>query len=161
MSSVSILNPICRGIVGHVSYLAACDLSTVYSEYLLYEPITRIAKSHDYDVSCEVPVGARTNARGDHQRIDFKFTNRIKKRTIALEVKWWRTKGSRNVMKDIEKLKASNCDDRFLIIFGRYKMLTKHYASLSRDEKLRWDGKIVHWNAGKTHYAANWIRVTV
>ena len=61
MSSVSILNPICRGILGYVSYMATCSQSEVYSEYLLYEPISRIAQSKGYRVRHEVPVGVKRN----------------------------------------------------------------------------------------------------
>ena len=159
MSSVSLLNPICRGLVGYVSYLATCDLSTVYSEYLLYAPMARIAKSQGYDVSCEVPVGTKTNRRGDHQRIDFKFTEKTKKKhSIALEVKWWKTKSSRDVTKDVQKLKASNSNDRFLLVFGPGKILAAQHAN-SDGKDLSWGGEVVRWEAGKTDYAARWIKV--
>jgi hypothetical protein len=31
-----------RGLSGYVSYLAACEMNTAFSEYVLYEPILRI-----------------------------------------------------------------------------------------------------------------------
>ena len=158
MSSVALLNPICRGLVGYVSYLATCDMSTVYSEYLLYAPIARIAKSQGYDVSCEVPVGTKTSLPGDHPRIDFKFTQKTNKRTIGLEVKWWRTNRSRDVTKDVKKLNDSNCSDCFLLAFGRAKNLADKHA-ISHGKELAWGGQIVHWAAGKTDYAARWIKV--
>ena len=155
MSTVALLNPICRGLIGHVSYLATCGSNEVYSEYLLYEPIARIAQSKGYKVRCEVPVGIKAN-RGDFQRIDFEFTKL--NRSIALEVKWWNTKNSGDVTNDVTKLRASNSKDRFLLIFGTNKIVARRRAKLN-GEALSWGGKIVHWDAGKTHYAARWIRV--
>ena len=156
MPSVALLNPICRGAVGYISYLATCDLSTVYSEYLLYEPIARIARSQGYEVRCEVPVGIKTKKPGDYQRLDFEF--RKGGRSTALEVKWWNAKNIGDVTKDVAKLKASKCKDRFILIFGTDKILARRKAK-SNHKPLSWGGKIVHWNAGKTNYAARWIRV--
>lgn len=51
-----ILNTICRGLVGHYSYMATTSSNTVFSEYLLYEPILRILQAKGYDVHCEYPV---------------------------------------------------------------------------------------------------------
>jgi hypothetical protein len=156
MSSVALLNPICRGLVGYVSYLATCDLSTVYTEYLLYEPIARIAKSHGYTVRCEVPVGTKTHRPGDLPRYDFKFTKGG--RSIALELKWWRTKNSGDVTNDVKKLKASNSTERFLLIFGRSKIVS-HRKAKSDGKAISRGGKPVSWDAGKTNYAARWIKV--
>jgi hypothetical protein len=130
-------------------------LNEVYSEYLLYEPIARIAQSKGYEVRCEVPVGTKAD-RGDHQRIDFEFTKND--RAIALEVKWWNAKNTGDVTKDVTRLNASKPKDRFLLIFGNNKILTRRKAK-SNGEPLSWGGKIVRWDAGKTDYAARWIRV--
>jgi hypothetical protein len=81
--AAALLNTICRGLVGHVSYLATCSLSTVYSEYLLYEPIARIAQSKGYIVRCEVPAGIKPRGPGDYPRFDFQLTKGD--RSIALE----------------------------------------------------------------------------
>jgi hypothetical protein len=69
-----VLEPICRGLVGYVSYLGACRNSTIYSEYLLYEPFLRIAHAQGYRTDCEVPVAASTSGKGDKKRIDFVVT---------------------------------------------------------------------------------------
>src|SRR5881227_3605361 len=63
-----------RGFVGFVSYLTACEMKTVYSEYVLYEPILRILMASGYSVSCEFPfplVLQPKKKKGDHKRIDF------------------------------------------------------------------------------------------
>lgn len=86
----SILNPICRGLVGHISYLAACSASEVYSEYLLYEPIMRIAQSKGYRVQCEYPV--YKGQHGDSKRIDFDLLHKDRKERLGIEVKWVKRK---------------------------------------------------------------------
>lgn len=60
----SVLEPICRGLVGYVSYLAACRNSTIYSEYLLYEPLLRIAQAQGYTAACEVAVESSLSGMG-------------------------------------------------------------------------------------------------
>lgn len=58
----AIMNGLCRGLVGYVSYLATCSASEVYSEYLLYEPILRIAQSKGFSVQCEKEAVAKARA---------------------------------------------------------------------------------------------------
>jgi hypothetical protein len=130
-------------------------MSTVYSEYLLYEPIARIAKSQGYDVRCEVPVINMPKERGDYKRIDFQFTK--DNSTIVLEVKW-SDKTTCPVTKDIEKLKAFASQNRFLIVFGRGKTIAGLKAK-SNGRMLSPSGKMVGWNSGKTNYAARWFKV--
>jgi len=60
----------------------------VYSEYLLYEPLLRIAQSNGYDVSCEVAVSSGT--KGDKKRIDFDLAKG--KERLGVEVKWVKSK---------------------------------------------------------------------
>lgn len=157
MRSSPMLNAICRGLVGHVSYLATCSLSDVYSEYLLYEAIARVAQSKGFRVRCEVPVGPKRTGPGDYPRIDFRLIKG--QRSIALEVKWCRTKTC-DVTKDVRKLTESKSDERFLLTFGRGKTIEtikiKSGGSLLRP---RGKGKLVRWNAGKTDYAARWYGV--
>jgi hypothetical protein len=136
--------------------MAACSESEVYSEYLLYEPISRIAKSKCYRVPHEMPIGIKTGKRGDRKRVDFQFAK--DDRTVALEVKWWDPEGSRDVTHDVTKLKATKSKDRFLIIFGPGETLAKCKAKSDRT-LLLWGGKLVRWKSGKTDYAARWIKV--
>ena len=157
MSAAPILNTICRGLVGHVSYLATCSLNTVYSEYLLYEPIARIGQAKGYTVRCEVPVGSNKTGPGDLRRIDFLFTKERKQ--IAIEVKWLKRR-KRDVSTDIEKLRMVSCSDRFLLLFGRGDVLDRPELR-TRSEALETGGKLVRWEAGKTDYAARWFRIRV
>jgi len=156
---MQILNSICRGLVGYVSYLASCSSSQVYSEYLLYEPVLRIAQSKNYRVNCEWPMRALTRKpNGDHRRIDFEM--RREGERFALEVKWIRSK-SVNCSVDFEKLMqfiAENPDSRgYLLIFGHLKFVGDF--KLKGSPRVLSRGKCVQWNAGKTEYAAQWLRV--
>jgi hypothetical protein len=62
------------------------------------------------------------------------------------------------VTKDVQKLKASNSNDRFLLVFGPGKILAAQHAN-SDGKDLSWGGEVVRWEAGKTDYAARWIKV--
>ena len=157
MEPVQFLNVICRGLVGHVSYLATCSLSTVYSEYLLYEPIARIAQAKGYVVRCEVPVVSGKKGPGDHRRFDFLLKK--DELAIGLEVKWLQKGGSRDVTKDIQKLRDAEVHYRYLLVFGRGSIVEN--ATMKADgEPLSWQSKTVRWDARKTDYAARWLRVT-
>lgn len=151
----SILNPLCRGVVGYISYLATCSASEVYSEYLLYEPILRIAQSKGFSVQCEFPVSQ--GARGDAKRIDFDLLHKERGERVGLEVKWVK-KNIRNFDADVEKLQT-HCQQKdapgYLLIFG-----PKKFVSNSGPTKFLSQGKLVEWSAGKTHYAARWFRVS-
>jgi hypothetical protein len=136
--------------------MATCSQGELYYEYLLYEPIARIAHSKGYRVRHEVPVGIKTNKQGDRKRVDFHFTKG--EHTVALEVKWWDPKGSRDLTNDVRKLKATEAKDRFLIIFGPGETIAKRKARSDRTS-LSWGGKLVRWKSGKTDYAARWIKV--
>lgn len=154
MAAVQFLNTLCRGLVGHVSYLSTCSLSTVYSEYLLYEPIARIAQSKGYKVSCEVPVPVRSASIGDHKRVDFVLDRPAG--TIAVEVKW--LGASRDVTNDVGKLRLFNCDERYLLVFGRGKSIDGLQLKENGNVLTR-GGKVVRWDTGKTDYAARWFSV--
>jgi Holliday junction resolvase len=117
-----VLDRIKRGLSGYVSYLAACEMKSAFSEYVLYEPILRVLTARGYEAKCEVECPGFDSARaGDKKRIDFVARNRDAL-TFAMEVKWAK-KGRLDVEGDIEKLlkyKASypgaSC---FLCVFGR------------------------------------------
>lgn len=150
----SILNPICRGVVGYISYLATCSASEVYSEYLLYEPILRIAQSKGYNVRCEFPVSK--GARGDARRIDFDLLHNAREERIGLEVKWVKKKTC-NFDKDVQKLqlhREQKDAKGYLLILG-----SKEAVAKSQPAHFLTRGKLVEWSAGKTHYAACWFRV--
>jgi hypothetical protein len=64
-----VLGRIKRGLVGYISYLAACEMNESFSEYLLYEPVLRILTVCKYKVKCEYPChGLKTKKDGDLPR---------------------------------------------------------------------------------------------
>lgn len=154
----SVLNPICRGLVGYISFLAPCTASTVYTEYLLYEPFYRIATSQGYTVRAEVPVPEGVRRRGDHKRIDFILQSTTD--TIAIELKWIKSRRP-NITKDVEKLRSyneriSSCRG-YVLIFGKYSdvsRMTPVYLGARLDKA----DKAVNWDSGRTHYACTWLR---
>jgi hypothetical protein len=123
-------------LTGTVSYLAAAETNTTFSEYVLYEPILRILMVRGYLVTCELrcPGLPRKNKQGDYKRLDFEA---IKKRKhFALEVKWPRPKQSPrprvrtfNIQRDHLKLVAfrnKNPKARcFFCLFGRYNDISR------------------------------------
>jgi hypothetical protein len=88
----NVLFRIKRGLSGYVSYLAACEMNSAFSEYVLYEPVLRILTARGYKVQCEFPCpGLPKSACGDHKRIDFEVTSHDQR--FALEVKWAKRSG--------------------------------------------------------------------
>ena len=160
----SILNPICRGMVGYVSYLASCSCSQVYSEYLLYEPILRIAQSKGYSVNCEYPIninGTKNGKVGDHKRIDFDLfrkKGRCQER-IGIEVKWAKSK-SIDLDNDINKLetyaKKNKKSSGYVVVFGKTANIDN--LKITNNQKPLSKGTSVTWKAGKTSYSAKWYR---
>lgn len=152
----SILNPICRGLVGYVSYLAACKNSTIYSEYLLYEPLLRIAQAQGYGSRCEVPVDMISLTKGDKKRIDFVLWS--DREILSIEVKW--IKSSRpEVSNDVKKLIAYNKQSGaagYVVFFGRAHFFEKLKPKADHDAMSR--GKDVYWDSGKTKYCAVWFK---
>lgn len=157
--SGSVLNPICRGLVGYISFLAPCTASPVYTEYLLYEPLYRIATAQGFKVRAEVPVVHGPKRDGDHKRIDFVLEK--KNIAVALELKWIKKKKP-DICNDVDKLRTYNSHIKqstgYVILFGRYANVgcTKPIYTGSKLST----GKVVHWDSGKTHYACSWIKFT-
>lgn len=161
------LNVLCRGLVGYVSYLAACRGYPVYSEYALYEPVLRIGHAQGYRVDCEVPIieksaaGERKRTAGDHPRIDFDFYRPgADGNRFGLEVKWTNVR-SPKVTKDVDKLKrhaAQRADATgYLLVFGPYGVVNELKADGLESSFRR--SKLIGWSAGKTKYGARWFRV--
>ena len=58
-------------IAGYVSFLAACDMNSAFSEYVLYEPILRILTAQGYSVECEYECpGIEQPKRGEKKRLN-------------------------------------------------------------------------------------------
>lgn len=119
--TVEVLYRIKRSLAGYISYLAACDVNTVFSEYLLYEPILRTLGAQGFLAHCEVPCLwlPYLNA-GDRRRID--FTANKGAINIAIEVKW-PDAAVLNVERDMIKLASYLVQHpgsrSFLCVFGR------------------------------------------
>lgn len=153
-----VLNPICRGLVGYLSYLATCKSSPVYSEYLLYEPLLRIATAHRFDVQCEVDAGVARSGAGDKKRIDFVLTRGSDR--LAIEVKWC-DKLKIDLRGDLEKLNTYCTLHKalgYVLIFGRKNVVSKVSPKFGAASSIKSEGKLEHWESGRTSYAAKWIR---
>jgi hypothetical protein len=117
-----------RGLAGHISYLAACQANSTFSEYVLYEPILRILMARGYSGVCEFPCpGIPKPARGDRKKVDFEAINSGLR--FALEVKWVKRDTPLIIKGDYDKLVAFYGDDPkafcFLCIFGPLSALEK------------------------------------
>ncbi len=150
----NVLRRIKRGLAGYVSYLAACDVNTVFSEYVLYEPILRILITQGYETTCEkeCPGFPKNNKGGDKKRLDFEATHGVKG-TFALEVKW-ATKKPIDVVNDHEKLvkyrQANPNAFCYLCVFGR----KSHIETLRLNVKgFREFGDAVYAEFGQTRYS--------
>jgi hypothetical protein len=115
------LSRVKRGLAGYVSYLAACEMNSAFSEYVLYEPILRILIAQGYEVQCEYECpGVEHAARGDKKRLD--FYARKQGSDFAMEVKWAKDSKLR-LENDVAKLRAyiaARPGSRALLcIFGR------------------------------------------
>jgi len=102
-----------------------------------------------------VPVHSDRSGPGDFERIDFKFMKADFR--VALEVKW--AKSSKvKLDKEVRKLKSTNADQLYVLIFGVGATINKLRVTANNTE-LNMHGKLVEWNAGKTYYAARWLRI--
>lgn len=158
------MNTLCRGLVGYVSYLAPCRSAAIYTEYLLYQPILRIAQAQGYDVKSEVAV--EQGPRGDACRIDFAMRKASGDKnapwTIGVEVKW-PDRARLDCSRDAEKLnlfvQQNPTATGYLLVFGTGKIIENVRPALGKAKIISMPQKPVRWPAGKTDYAASWFRV--
>ncbi len=149
---MDVLRRVKRGLAGYVSYLAACEMNSAFSEYVLYEPILRILTAQGYQASCEVVCpGFPDNTPGDKKRIDFEAQNR-RQGTFVMEVKWAK-RASIKVSGDHEKLvkyrEANPEASCFLCVFGR----KSHIQALKLDvDGFRECGQPVVAEFGQTRF---------
>lgn len=146
----NILNRLQRGLSGYISYLAACDMNPVFTEYLLYEPILRILLSQRFKVKCEYRLPHFTVDAGGIKRVDFVATRR--KQTLAIEVKWLK-KRQIDTSSDRKKLiffqqsnPKSSC---VLCVFGRKSFLQEYKVG---DSDFKERGKAVYAEFRTTRY---------
>jgi hypothetical protein len=154
------LDSFCRGLVGYISYLAVCQSRAIYSEYLLYEPLLRIAQAKQFDVACEVPVNVPkalgASPKGDKKRMDF-YLVRGEIR-FGLEVKWPETEKP-NLENDAIKLIQNAADTRsegYVLLFGKEEYITNLAPVCTKPSLAERDAMV--WSTGRTAYAAKWIR---
>lgn len=134
----NVLYRIQRGLVGYVSYLAACEANVVFSEYVLYEPTLRILSACDYEVKCEVECpNVQHPLRGDKLKLDFVAEGHGVK--CAIEMKWTDAR-TLKIENDIYKLHGFKRDDpanrAFLCIFGIERHLSDIRFSAFNDADL-------------------------
>jgi hypothetical protein len=140
-----------RGLCSYISYLAACDMNSAFSEYILYEPILRILTACRYLVKCEYECpGIMPPQRGDKKRLDF-YANGYSVE-FALEVKWVKSKRL-DVTKDEEKLeafiRAKQQSLGLLCVFGR----KLHIEAIKlNSENFKERGRAVYADLRKTKY---------
>lgn len=150
-----------RGISAYVSYLAACGVSDVLSEYVLYEPIMRILNSRRLMVSCEHECpGVKEGRRGDKERIDFRaISPKQPNRSFAMEVKWLRGK-SVNLTRDLKKLKSyvsvNQTHHGIVLIFGEEQYISAYGPPNTIVEI----GEATYSSLGKTKYGARTFRLS-
>jgi hypothetical protein len=151
-SHKDVVDRIKRGLSGYVSYLAACEMNSSFSEYVLYEPILRILMARSYDAKCEVECpGFDDPGTGDRKRIDFVATHKDNG-TLAMEVKWAKKKKIK-VQDDFEKLRrygdhtpGATC---LICVFGR----ESHISAINlQAEGLSEFGRARVADFGKTKY---------
>jgi hypothetical protein len=113
-----------RGLCGYVSYLAACEMQTSFSEYVLYEPTLRILSARGYVARCEEECQNWVYDRGgDKKRIDFYAEGHEMR--LGIEMKWT-DEPVVQIGNDIQKLctfMRTTGNRGFLIIFGVIRAL--------------------------------------
>lgn len=140
-----------RGLAAYVSYLAACDMNSAFSEYVLYEPVLRILTAQGYVVKCEYECpGIDQPAVGDKKRLDF-FAQK-EGASFALEVKWAKS-ATPGVKKDVEKLRAFMAAEphvrALLCVFGRRSFIEEMNLDLGHHRER---GKIICADFGRTRF---------
>jgi hypothetical protein len=104
-----------RALAGYVSYLAACEANTTFSEYSLYEPILRVLMARGYFARCQSPCpGIPKPPRGDRKEVDFEARKGDQRFALT---------------NDYKKLVAFHHDDKssrcFLAVFGRLSDISR------------------------------------
>lgn len=87
----NLFESISEGLLGYIMYLSRTGMHEAYSEYLLYDPIIRIAKDKNWIIKSEFPVDPK-KTKGDKLRIDFLFKSENNPlNVVGLEVKYLKT----------------------------------------------------------------------
>ena len=170
-----------RGISGYMSYLAACQMWGVFTEYILYEPINRMLIATGWKVHCEYKIpGLKTGHSGEIDFVASRTQNREQDEggetvEFAMEVKWKKTQQTNfEVSRDYEKLilfrtKKPNAD-LLICVFGREIAIAECQLYLSKKSMKEHDlqqqpnfenvGKTIIAKLGKTSYGCRIFRLT-
>ena len=113
-------------LTAYLTVQARLGLWPAYSEYLLYDPIVRVARYRGWAVECEVPLPKPVGIRGDSKRLDFRLRRgRTTKKSLLLEVKSRpSSRGRVDIVRDVEKLRdqlrrEARGSRAFVLIAGR------------------------------------------
>lgn len=127
----ALIESIADVVTGYITFQARCGLSLVYSEYLLYEPILRVARHLNWNVRFEAELQKLQGGPGDCERIDFIFwpeDDTKRESQVGLEVKWPRDRdASLKINNDISKLwryrdkEGRELKERFVLIAGSHR----------------------------------------
>jgi hypothetical protein len=119
-------------LTAYMTVQARQGLSAAYSEYLLYDPIVRVARYRGWEIRSEWPLPKSAPSRGDNRRIDFRIKTSPKaRRALLLEVKYSKSiSGVINVEKDVAKLqyqlaREASGSRALLVVAGRRKRKTR------------------------------------
>jgi hypothetical protein len=109
-----------RGLSSYVSYLAACEMNSTFSEHVLYEPMLRILTSRGYNARCQYALPNEN--LGANPTIDFVAEHPTHGK-LAIEVKWKKVGAIPKLENDFNKLNeylAVNPEALCLLcVFGR------------------------------------------
>lgn len=142
-------------------------MQQAYSEYLLYDPIVRIAKDNNWKIKCEYAVDKKKTL-GEKKRIDFLFTSTVDVNLkIGVEVKFFKkVKSIISITKDVEKLKeldnhvTSNNLLKFIIIAGNHsKFNSKRINNLITENNLVEYYKCDFRNQFNKHYGVTVVKI--
>ena len=161
----NVLRRIKRGLAGHVSYLAACEMNEAFSEYVLYEPILRILLARGYAVKSEVKAPVPQPKKGDKRKLDFVVVGNGL--DFAIEVKWAKRR-TINIEEDMLKLSAYQnkvaTNRAFLCVFGLKRFVDNIRFRPSTDPALvgvtrKEIGKAMTAAFGQTTYCCRFYEV--
>lgn len=154
-------------LVAYLTVQARQGLSAAYSEYLLYDPIVRVAKHRRWDIRAEWPVPKQEHKKGDNPRIDFRIRNPDGSETIYIEIKYFKkfTKFI-NVQNDFSKLERQmtldeTCHTALILVVG--KIPQRHDAKrdgIATKPVLNRHMYGVNFRGGITNFGAAVYRVT-
>lgn len=133
----ALADALCEGVCAHLTLMSRTGAWPVYSEYILYETVLRVARTLAWDVECEYELPKSTAGQGDHPRIDFVFSDLGRGLVVPLELKWVRnpTKPIR-IAEDLSKLRRMRAR-RGLSVAARWLAVAGRHEMGDRDATLR------------------------